>query len=236
MYCQFFVLVSNNMCMSDLQAAAIAKEGGTVLCTNREPCERFNDDVVRLSFPDTLECVHQTTTANQAMHLTQWLTKPGFHQLTQAAVGARVMLTRNTSNISGGAVNGATGVITTLVRGPPKAYHKQMGLPDLIVKKIVVSLDCGTQVIVTRSISDSLQEGRHSYVKSTFPLALGYAMTGHKAQGATLEGPVVIHATNAFCPGLMYVMLSRVTSSRQLRFTSKLEPDMFTPMVVPGMS
>jgi ATP-dependent exoDNAse (exonuclease V) alpha subunit len=166
--------------------------------------------------------------------LTDWLKEPGFHQLTEGAEGARVMLTRNMT-VSGGAVNGATGVISKFEYGAPKSYHKNNGMPDSIIKKITVQLDSGQDVVVRRSISDNKYEGTRSYVKSTFPLALGYAMTGHKAQGATLSGDVVIHATSTFCPGLMYVMLSRVTTAAQLRFTCKLEPTMFSPMVVPGM-
>jgi ATP-dependent exoDNAse (exonuclease V) alpha subunit len=214
----------------------MAKDGGIVLCTNKEPCDRINEEVVKLLFPSSLECIHQTTTANQAAHLLRWLTQPGFHKLTQAAVGARVMLTRNSADVSGGVVNGALGVISELVKGPPKPYHAQMGLPAQIVKIIKVQLDCGKEVPVRRTISANMQEGNRSYVKSTFPLVLGYAMTGHKAQGATLGGVVVIHATKAFCPGLMYVMLSRVTSSKQLFFTERLTPDMFTPMVIADMA
>lgn len=216
------------------QAAEVAKKGGTVLCTNQAPCQEFNQRVVRALFPQSLQRIHQTSTAHQAAHLMDWLKAPGFHRLSEAAVGARVMLTRNIT-VSGGAVNGAMGVITGFEYGAPKPYHKHGGMPDSIIKKISIQLDCGQAVSVRRSVSENMYEASHSYVKSTFPLALGYSITGHKAQGATLTGPVVIHATSAFCPGLMYVMLSRVTSAKQLRFTSKLHPDMFTPMVVPGM-
>jgi hypothetical protein len=217
-----------------MQAVTIATKGGTVLCTNTAPCQDINKQVLRALFPDSLEPIHLTTTANQAQHLQEWLKEPGFHMLQQAAVGARVMLTRNMA-VSGGAVNGAMGVITGFLHGPPKAYHQHAGMPDSIVKTISVQLDSGKQVNVRRSISEGKYEGCKSYTKSTFPLAPAYAVTGHKAQGATLTGPVVIHATSTFCPALLYVMLSRVTSSQQLKFTHKLSPDMFVPMVVPGM-
>lgn len=218
----------------DLQAAEIAQKGGTVLCTNQAPCQQINQRVVQALFPKTVQNVHQTTTAHNASHLMDWLSAPGFHRLTQAAVAARVMLTRNIA-ISGGAVNGAMGVVTSLEQGPTKPYHKHAGLPDTIIKKISILLDCGTALAVRRSVSENKHEASNSYIKSTFPLALGYAITGHKAQGATFTGPVVIHATSSFCPGLMYVMLSRVTTAKQLHFTSKLHPGMFTPMVIPGM-
>jgi ATP-dependent exoDNAse (exonuclease V) alpha subunit len=217
-----------------LQAVAIAKDGGTVLCSNTAPCQELNKQALRALFPEGLEPIHITTTANQAQHLLDWLKEPGFHMLQQAAVGARVMLTRNMA-VSGGVVNGAMGVITGFEHGPPKPYHMNAGLPDSIVKMIKVQLDCGKVVSVRRSVSEGRHEASRSYTKSTFPLAPAYAVTGHKAQGATLTGPVVIHATSTFCPGLLYVMLSRVTTSQQLHFTTKLTPEMFVPMVVPGM-
>jgi ATP-dependent DNA helicase PIF1 len=48
------------------------------------------------------------------------------------------------------------------------------------------------------------------FFKSTFPLALAYAITGHKAQGATVASKVVIDICDAFTPELTYVLLSRV--------------------------
>jgi ATP-dependent exoDNAse (exonuclease V) alpha subunit len=171
------------------------------------------------------------------MHLMEWLKKPGFHRLTEACEGARVMLTRNSEGrqFVAGAVNGATGVIKGFEMGPPEKIHQNAGLPPSIVKKIFVDLDCGVSITVRRSITESRQDGMKSFTKSTFPLALGYAMTGHKAQGATISGEVVIHATHSFCPGLMYVMLSRVNTSQQLKFTSKPTVAMFKPMLCPGM-
>ncbi len=101
----------------------------------------------------------------------------------------------------------------------------------------------------------------HAFIKSTFPLQLAYAMTGHKSQGATLTGSpatgsthtfichsppssprslprtgtTIINVDSAFCPGLLYVMLSRVTHRSQLRLLQPLTPDMFTPMLVRGL-
>ena len=57
---------------------------------------------------------------------------------------------------------------------------------------------------------------------------------GHKSQGATLTGRTIVHVSNAFCPGLLYVMLSRVTTRAKLHLLQRLTPDMFQPMVVPG--
>ena len=59
---------------------------------------------------------------------------------------------------------------------------------------------------------------------------------GHKSQGATLTGRTIVHVSSAFCPGLLYVMLSRVTTRDKLHLLQRLTPDMFQPMMVPGTS
>jgi hypothetical protein len=41
---------------------------------------------------------------------------------------------------------------------------------------------------------------------------LGYAIIGHKSQGATISSKVMIHVHESFAWGLVYVMLSRITS------------------------
>jgi hypothetical protein len=43
---------------------------------------------------------------------------------------------------------------------------------------------------------------------------LGYAIIGHKSQGATILSKVMINICESFAQGLMYVMLSRVTSRK----------------------
>ncbi len=66
-------------------------------------------------------------------------------------------------------------------------------------------------------------------------MQLAYAITGHKSQGATLTGPTIVHMQSAFTPGLLYVMLSRVTNRDKLRIVSDgpLSPDLFVPMKIP---
>ncbi len=49
-----------------------------------------------------------------------------------------------------------------------------------------------------------------------------------------MKGDVVLHVRSAFAPGLLYVMLSRVQSSKQLVIVNKLLPDMFKPIVLPS--
>jgi hypothetical protein len=65
------------------------------------------------------------------------------------------------------------------------------------------------------------------FYKSTFPLALAYAMTGHKCQGARICSKVLVDVRKAFSLGLTYVMLSRITESRHLKIARGLHPNDF---------
>lgn len=55
-----------------------------------------------------------------------------------------------------------------------------------------------------------------------FPFKLGYAITGHKAQGLTLGKVNIDLGYGTFTPGQAYVMLSRATSTQGLRLTKRL--------------
>jgi hypothetical protein len=103
--------------------------------------------------------------------------------------------------------------------------------------EICIRLDgADTDVSIRRSSFKNIYHDGKRFFKSTFPLILGYAMTGHRSQGATLRGKVLIDVKDAFCPRLLYVMLSRVPSRLNLRIVGELTPDMFTPVRVPGFA
>jgi hypothetical protein len=60
---------------------------------------------------------------------------------------------------------------------------------------------------------------------------LGYAIIGHKSQGATISSKVMIHICESFAQGLMYVMLSRVTSRKNLKIVKNFQPLDIQPML-----
>jgi ATP-dependent exoDNAse (exonuclease V) alpha subunit len=60
---------------------------------------------------------------------------------------------------------------------------------------------------------------------------LGYAITWHKSQGATISSKVVIHIRESFARGLVYVMLSRVKSRKNLKIVNNLQPSDIQPML-----
>jgi len=54
---------------------------------------------------------------------------------------------------------------------------------------------------------------------------------GHKSQGATISSKVMIHICESFSQGLMYVMLSRVTSQKKLKIVNNFQPLDIQPML-----
>jgi ATP-dependent exoDNAse (exonuclease V) alpha subunit len=54
------------------------------------------------------------------------------------------------------------------------------------------------------------------YTRRQFPLQLAFAITIHKSQGLSLECAIVDAGNRCFGPGMIYVALSRVTSSAGL--------------------
>jgi ATP-dependent exoDNAse (exonuclease V) alpha subunit len=67
------------------------------------------------------------------------------------------------------------------------------------------------QIIWKKSIQNKY-DSQERFYKTSFPLMLGCAITRHKSQGATISSRMMIHIREYFAQGLVYVMLSRVTS------------------------
>jgi ATP-dependent DNA helicase PIF1 len=106
-------------------------------------------------------------------------------------VGARVMLTANLSQ-EFGLVNGARGVVVDVKDNCP-----------------VVEVPSGRFVICPRQQVHELYAGKVTVVY--MPVALAWSMSIHKSQGQSLDR-VSVSCHGAFCPGQIYVGLSRATS------------------------
>jgi hypothetical protein len=142
------------------------------------------------------------------------------------AIGAKVIITDNV-DMDRGASNGSTATVLKL------GYR--LGK----LNKITVKLDGNGHEVIMRSrglVDGSFSIGSSNFSKLTFSLSLGYAMTGHSCQGATIAKHVVIYSCEGFCPGLLYVMLSRVTESRFVRIALPLKPSDFRSVRIPGLS
>jgi hypothetical protein len=134
-----------------------------------------------------------------------------FDTLQCVSIGSRVMLLDNISPAKK-MMNGSTGTVTGL---------------KLNSKGIVLSIDVlfdgsFTPATIRRTQTRSTILGGRLHDKFTFPLSRCYSMTGHKSQGATLKGKVIIHIEEAFASGLVYTILTRVTHRKNLMIIGKI--------------
>jgi ATP-dependent exoDNAse (exonuclease V) alpha subunit len=200
----------------------------TILCTHRRHVRRHNRRMLHwLEQEEAVEEVMKVAprltpevpAALHGHHLARWVSQN--HSLTHVAVGARVIITTNI-NKPHGLVNGATATVVSL-----QSDHSGW------VQSITIRLDDrGTTHRVTRTVQHHKAMLGERFRLATFPLALAYALTAHRCQGMTLQGPTIIHVGGAFAAGILYVMLSRVTSRAQLKIIGELQPEMFRPVPI----
>jgi ATP-dependent exoDNAse (exonuclease V) alpha subunit len=212
--------------VSETEALHILDADATFICSHRADVHRYNNTMAAHLFPTSLQVVGVRCTADAALlqhaDVQAQLQQPDFHTLTHVAQGARVVLTANL-DLANGACNGAIGQVTSV-------HHNSAG----VLYRITMVLAHNNHTInVYRSKHRTRYVELHAYSMHTFPLMLAYAITGHRCQGATFHTPVILHVRSTdWCPGLMYVMLSRVTNRRLLKIVGALTPAMFVPMLV----
>jgi len=111
----------------------------------------------------------------------------------QLKAGARVVLNRNLLEFAGELHNGSCGTVTSTA-----SHHAS------------VRFDCGIDAIIKMYKQEYKNEKDEVVGGRTFmPLVLAWAVTIHRAQGATLDS-VYINLAKRFAPGQAYVALSRV--------------------------
>ena len=134
------------------------------------------------------------------------------------AVGAQVMLLKNMQDL--GLVNGSRGVVTgyaSVVKDPKQTDAQKQQISLTQVKEIqvpVVKFRCGLQIPIehaTWELSDL-----PGVLRRQIPLRLAYAITVHKAQGATLDCALIDVGSKTFEFGQAYVALSRVRDLESL--------------------
>lgn len=121
-------------------------------------------------------------------------------EMVKMKTGAKVLIRANCVN--GTYVNGQRGTIK-----------------EMYATSVVVELDCGDEVEVLENLWEQYSYSATAtglkktveYTYSQIPLALGYAVTIHSAQGLTLERYAINLGRGAFCEGQTYVALSRAT-------------------------
>lgn len=164
---------------SPLHIASLADENTTYICTHRQDVASINNTLLKLRCSSVVD-LHMKHNCDGDADMQKWACEPDFHLLSQASVGAPVILTTNI-DLSLQACNGATGVITNF-------KTRQDG----DVYAIQVKLDTGADITLYRMMYKIRFHGGKRYFKATWPLSLAYAITGHKVQGATIKGKVCL--------------------------------------------
>jgi hypothetical protein len=192
----------------------------TVLSSHVPEMVLFNESYMAHLFAQAdIMPVRTLSNATAVPELQEWLHDPHFNLLPQVAVGAKVMITQNL-DLSLGAANGAMCTVA--------AVHTAT---DGEVRSITVRITAtGSEFVVKRTTISSLYHNGRHYYKTCFPLQLAYSITGHKSQGATISDLCVVYVRDAFAPGLLYVMLSRVTNRTNLLLLRRLTPQDFVPI------
>jgi ATP-dependent exoDNAse (exonuclease V) alpha subunit len=196
-------------------------EAHTILCSNRDDTHKYNDIILqRYCAAHGVDIVRMVPNTNikDCNPLAKWRDDTQANYITSAAIGARVVIIENGIGTS---VNGSTGVIKSF------KYRQSTGA----VMAIIVTLDStNIDVEVRKSkYAHKCHEAQKLYV-ATFPMLLGYAITVHRSQGATISTPVIIHIKNCFAPGLAYVAYSRIKSKTTLTVVAEYcKPENFIP-------
>lgn len=200
----------------------------TIICTHFADVDYYNDHILTHLFQHR-ERIHEISVGhNPEMDLTDpvnsnWLkTSSSFRKLSKICLGAQTIFTTNV-DLQKGAANGASGIVDEIIFDA----HQQ-------VTKIGICINnTNNRVVVSKSTYRMDHAKGHHRSKNTFPINLGYAMTAHKSQGATITSKVVLIIREVFCPGLLYVMLSRVSTRQNLTINKTLTPLDFWAIQLP---
>ena len=141
-------------------------------------------------------------------------------------VGALVVFVKNSDR--GDWHNGSTGIVCDL--GANEIKVRLLGGDKKIVD---VKPEKWEKMEYARDENAKLMENEVGSYRQ-FPLALGYAMTIHKAQGKTLDAVVVDISRGAFAHGQTYVALSRTRGAADMHINAPLRPRdiIFDPRVL----
>jgi hypothetical protein len=136
---------------------------------------------------DQIYVIQLETKAKNVEHIQSWVNNKRFNHMQHVAFGALVMLIENI-DLKVGATNGTTRIVTKL----------EFNLLDNVYSiSFALSPSRYMQIVWKKSIQNKYDSQGYFY-KASFPLMLGYAIIGHKSQGAMISSKVMIHIHESF--------------------------------------
>lgn len=134
-------------------------------------------------------------------------------------------------------VNGTVGVIRRIAKTfvvveidgkmipiGPNTWNNITQVPETkkVIEEVEVDMPDGTKSMVKKLVDKTVLVDKSIGEFIQYPFKLGYAITGHKAQGLTLGKVNIDLGYGTFTPGQAYVMLSRATDTEGLRLLKRL--------------
>jgi hypothetical protein len=142
----------------------------TILCTHHEDIDIYNNFIVsNIFYESAIHSIDVRSNATDVDELQGWLHDPDFNQIKTAVVGCLVMLTVNI-NLERGLANGM----------PASIHSINLDLHGHVDSITVTINHSGESMKLTRRTVHYKYTFNGKFYKSTFPLALAYAMTAHK--------------------------------------------------------
>ncbi len=160
----------------------------TILCTPQKDIDYYNNLILDKKFPIVqIYAIQLGTNARNVEHIQSWVNNKRFNHMQHLALGTLDMLIEN-FDLKVSAAHETIIIITKL----------KFDLKDNVCSIFVAFNPLGyVQIVWKKSIPNKYDCEGHFY-KASFLLMLGYAITRHKSQGATISSKVMIHFHESF--------------------------------------